>query len=94
MLSVKPTSAKAMEECGWMKLTVMEQKMIYIHVDQTDGECLTVDTLKISPLYVVYNGIKKIPRCRNSPCTQSFFLCVVGMGWGEMLQHVIAFHYY
>jgi hypothetical protein len=37
--------------------TVMEQKMIYINVDQTDGECLIVDTLKMSPLYVVCNGM-------------------------------------
>jgi hypothetical protein len=59
MLSAKPTSAKALEECGWMKSTVMEQKMIYINVDQTDGECLIVDTLKMSPLYVVCNGMKK-----------------------------------
>ena len=50
MLSAKPTSAKALAECGWMKSTVMEQKMIYINVDQTDGECLIVDTLKMSPL--------------------------------------------
>ena len=59
MLSAKPTSAKVLAECGWMKSTVMEQKMIYINVDQTDGEYLIVDTLKMSPLYVVCNGMGK-----------------------------------
>ena len=59
MLSAKPTLAKALKECGWMKSTVMEQKMIYINVDQTDGECLIVDTRKMSPLYVVCNGMEK-----------------------------------
>jgi hypothetical protein len=46
-------------QCGWMKSTVMEQNMIYINVDQTDGECLIVDTLKMSPLYVACNGMEK-----------------------------------